>query len=1026
MVSLIRLSLRRPVTVCAVYLLTALLAAVALLRLPVSLLPDLRFPALAIWTALPEASPERVERLVTEPVEEAIAGIVGLESVTSRSQLGGSLILLRFDWATNVDLALLEVREQLDRLGAIMPRDAKSPVVLRFDPSERPLMVVGLRGVSIDVGAGQDGAAPHDLGKLKELGTEVLARRLEQLEGVARVRVFGGYQRQVQIIADTGRLARAGLGIEDVAGAVRGADVRLAGGTVKDGSLRYAVEVTGELGSLEEIAATVLRRTPESVLRLRDMAVVREGVADRRGLVRFDRAETLLLSIERRADANTVRTAQRVREALVDLQAQFPDVRLDVLVDQSSFIEEAISGVLWAVVSGGLLAIVALLLFVRRAGSILALAIAIPLSLLVTLVLFDLFGVGFNLLSLAGLALGIGMLVDNAIVVVENIARLRATGMPPGEAAALGAGEVVPAIVASTLTTIAVFLPLTFVEGLAGRLFRDQSFAIVCSLLASLVVAVTAVPLLTTRIRTQGGSPDGWKGPWIDRYERAVAWCLRHRWTTVALTVVYLVCTLALGWSLPRQVVPPTEQNRFLVDIELPPHADLEAVSDRAAAIEERLLGTPGIRHVLSDLGERDEARLELDPRPAYAGTLTVFLGDGPSADPIVGDLQRSLARELGGGEARVTVRPVRTRLEELLVGGDEDLFIDLRASRRRDADAVADRLLKRLADAPAVVNAAKVSATRVSAYRLSLDRLELARTGLEPAALGEHIEASARGVEVARFREVAGDTPVVVRAPAESLEGLLGSRVSTPEGPYRLERFLDVERVSLPASLVRTDQQSVVRVTADIGPGHDLRDALRAIEAEWRDLLPEQVTARIGGANDAFLSSLRGVGLSLLLSVFLVYLILAAQLESLLQPLVILVTVPLAIGGVAISLAVTGQTLNMMSLTGCVILAGIVVNDAIVKVDFINRRREEGVELGQAICQAGRQRLRPILMTTFTTVLGLAPMALGLGAAAELRRPLAIAIAGGILTASLLTLVVVPVLYRLVVAPGKRRHPLP
>ena len=982
-----------------------------------------------VWTDYPDVPPRRVERAVTERVEAAVAGTTGLTEVASRSLLGGSLVRLDFGWNTDMDLALLDVREQLDRLGGSLPEAAGRPVVLRLAPSERPILMIALReAVQGEVLPGETVAAaaptaqdqPQDLIALKRLGREVVARRLEGLSDVARVRVTGGYERRIEVQVDPDRLAAHSISLDDIGGRLRAANIALSGGMIRRGPFRYAVEVTGEFETTDDVGAVVVHQMGGVSVRLRDVAIVREGIEERRGLIRFDGGETLLLLVESRPDANTVEAAAEVRQVLRELEQELPSVRLDVVVDESVFIRSAIGGVARAVLLGGLLALAVLFAFLRHVRALLAVAVAVPLSLALALVLFDLFDVTFNLLSLSGLALGVGMLVDNAIVVVENIARLREAGQGPVEAARNGVAEVASAITSSTLTTIAVFLPLTFVEGLAGRLFRDQSLAVVCSLLASLLVALTAVPLLA---RAREREVAGHRGAeqlgrvtegamWlVNRYERALAACLDHCGRVVALSLFTLAAVVWLGWHLPHEVVPAADQGRLAVHLALPTDADLPLVSTRAAALTRRLHAQGLAEHVLADLGERDEARLDLDPRPPYEGTLVVLLPSGLSDEAAI---RRIRALDVPP-DLVLDVQPVRTQLEALLVANEADLLIDLTAELRAEASAVVPTLLERLRARAELTDVRRAEAHEVPALELTFQREALARHGVTPAAIGAYLEATARGQRVTELRRVNEEVPIVLHTGHfPSLETLLQEPVPVGEGLLPLGTFVKARPVSLEAALLRSDQAPVVRLLANVAPGYDLSAATEAAREVVADALTPRVRAEVGGAVEAFRDSLRALAWSLLLSVLLVYLILAAQFEHLVQPLVVLATVPLATFGVVLVLGLTGHSVNLMSLTGCVVLVGIVVNDAIIKVDFINKRRAAGFPLRTAVLEAGRDRLRPIVMTTLTTVLGLLPLALGLGQGGELQAPLAVALAGGLLSSTVLTLFVVPTLYAL------------
>ena len=1017
MKSFIRRCIDRPVSVSAVCILVAVLAAAAIIRLPVALLPDLGYPSLTVWTPYPDVPPERVERGVTERIEEAVAGTQGLQRVTGRSQLGGSLVELRFGWNADLDLALLEVREEIDRLGNALPDAAERPVVLRVDPSERPIMMIALHGTSANradtqpVASGDDRTGWQDLAHLRQIGREVVARRLEQLAGVARVRTTGGHERQVDINMDAERLARYGLGVGEVAQALRDANAALSGGTIRRGPFRYAVEISGEFETPADIEETVITRIGDAPIRLRDVAEVRPSVEERRGLVRLDGRESLLLLVERTPDANTVQTAEEVREALGPLQDELAGTEMSVVVDESTFIEEAIGGVTQAVLLGGLLAILVLFGFLRRSRALLAVGIAIPLSLGLTLIGFELLGITFNLIALSGLALGVGLLVDNAIIVVENITRLREAGRSAIEAAYEGTAEVAGAIAASTLTTIAVFLPITFVEGLAGRLFRDQSMAVVVALIASLLVALAVVPVIMSRERSAPASSQGFGlQPLLQGYEGGLQWCLDRPKRVLGGALLLLVGAGLLAIMLPREVVPAADQGRVEAHLTLESGADLPFVSERAALVEEAAREQDLAHHILADLGERTDARLELDPRPPYEGDLTFILPDDVDAPTATARLE---ALDLPN-DMTMDVRPAQTQLEALLVAGGADLHIDLVADEERPPEPVIEEALAALRAESALTGVQRAEAQDVPGYRLMFRRDNLARFGVTPRQVGDQLEAAARGHRATELRQIGEEVPIMVRhQQARSIEALLSQRIPTSGGLLPLHRFVEAERIALPAGLLRTDQTPVARLNAGIAAEADLRSALDAIDTALTPVLADVPRARhqIGGASTAFRDGLVAMGWSLLLSLLLVYLILTAQFERLLQPFVILATVPLAAAGVALVLGGTGQTINLMSLTGCVVLVGIVVNDAIIKVDFINQRLARGLPLREAITDAGKARVRPILMTTVTTALGLLPLALGLGAGAELRAPLAIAIVGGLLSATVLTLFVVPVL---------------
>ncbi len=995
--------LRRPVAVTAFCVFLVALAAMSLVRLPVALLPSLTYPSLLVWTGWLEVPSVQVERGLTIPIEQALANTPGVLSVSGRSQPGGSLVRLDFSWNANLDLLALDVRNKLDRLAGHLPKRAERPLVLRLDPSARPVLTIAL-GLP-----GSTEPNEEELAKLKNLAQDVVARRLEQLEGIARVRVSGGHEREIRVDLKPERMEAHGVGVLQIEQALREANVSLAGGTIKKGPFRYSLEVSGEFRGVEEVAAAVVSGSGEPIVNLGDVAVVEERSRRRRGLVRFDGREVLLLLVERRTDANTVRVASEARRSLSALREELPGVTLDVVADESTFIEAAIGGVLQALVGGSLLAVSVLFLFLRRLRLLVAVSVAVPLSLALALVLFDLLGISLNLIALSGLALGVGLLVDNSIVVVENIARMREIGQSPLDAAVMGATEVAGAITASTLTTLAVFLPLTLVSGLTGRLFVDQSLAVACSVGASLFMALTIVPLIASRDRSNVTFQDsGSPSPGRNAYVRLLDRCLAHPRWVLAASFVFLLVTAWIAFYLPRELVPETEAERLQVGLAMPTDVGLSLLEEKAEGVEAALRDSAGVVHVLADLGERDDARLDLDPRPYFEGELTAVL-NSPDWRVIAQKLE-DLSRK---GDFALTARPVRNQLESLLVASGSDLIVDLIASDRQQAEVALPTLMKELAKQPELANVTRADPEGMTAFDLRFDRGAMLRLGAEMESLGGYLEAAGHGRVATNLHGVRDDVPIVLRTKAESIDELMNSRIPTAAGLMPMRLFVRPEEVTMPVVLRRQDQAPVVRLLVDLAPETSLPRALGAIDAALESSLPSSVRSRVGGASETFRRSLSAVGWSLLFSAFLVYLIIAAQFESLRQPLVVLAVVPVAVGGVALALMVSGNSWNLMSLMGCVVLVGIAVNDAIVKVDFIRRRRQEGLALTTALRQAGHDRFRPIVMTTLTTILGLMPLALGLGPGGSLRAPLAVAILGGISVSTVLSLFLVPVSFR-------------
>lgn len=999
--------IRRPVAVASLYLAVAALALVALARLPVALLPPLRYPSLMVWTGYAGVAPEQVERAVTEKVEAALAAVSGASSMTSRSQLGGSSVQLHFGWNDDLDRAMLEMREKLDRIAESLPEEADRPIVLRLDPSERPLMVLAVEAARAGLGpGGTRGLDPlAELARTREVARDVVARRLEQLSGVARVRVNGGFEREIEVAVDPARLQALRLDLDQLAAALQEANVALAGGLIRQGPFRYSVEVRGELTTVADVAATVITPAGRPAVRLFEVARVAEVLADRRGLVRLDGREVLMLIVDRRPDANAVAASDEVKAALVELRRDLPNLTIAPIVDDSVTIRSAIEEVLQALLFGAFFSVVVLLLFLRSGRVLWALSLTVPASLALALIAFEAAGISFNQMSLAGLALGVGLLIDNSIVVMENISQHRARGKDGDHAAAAGTSEMVVPVFTGTLTMLAVFLPLTLVEGLAGRLFRDQSLAIVFSVAASFLVAVTLVPLLARKIGTGVETRGAW---FYTAYHWVFVRLLRRPGRTALGVLALLLATGLLAARLPRTALPPQPHNQIEVAVQLPPETDLPLLAERVAPLEAALSRLPGVVHVLADLGERDDALLELEPRPPYRGDLLLTLAPGKSAESLLGEVSAQVAAL--GLDARV--KPAAGQLEALLDTGEgSDLAVDLRADRFRPEGPEVEAFLAELRRQPEIAEVARPEAERLPTYSLAIDRDQAARLGVTAAALEKILTAAARGFEATRLTGQADEIPILLRQPASSLEALLATRVQVGETWQPVGQFFRVEKVEMPAILRRVDQAAISRLLVRMKPGTSLDRAEQAIRrASAR--LPPSVRIEIRGQNTIFAGGLEALGWSLLLSMLLIYLILAAQFESLALPFLILCTVPFAFLGVTWALWLGGSGWNLMSLTGSVVLLGIAVNDAIVKIDYLVHLRAAGHTALEAVDLAGRDRLRPILMNTFTTMLGLLPLAFGIGTGGQIQAPVAMAIAGGLGVATLMAIWILPLLY--------------
>ncbi len=1059
--SLAAFSIRRRVTVMMAAVTGLLFGAIALNELPVNLLPELSYPTLTVRTEWPGAAPSEVETAISEPVEEALGVVRGVRKLVSSSRTGQSDVRLQFAWGTDMEQATLQVRERLEML--TLPLDAKKPLLLRFDPSSDPVMRLALAWEGTAAGQGENAQK-----RLRRYAEDRLRKRLEPLDGVAAVKVSGGLQDEVHVWLDLPTLARLGLRPETVVQRLEEENVNLSAGQLEQGQQRYLLRSLNQFRSVEEMAGLILREVDGVPVRLRDVAEVRMGHARPQAIIRLDGRPAVELALYKEGDFNLVRMADGVHRALGRLRKNLPEgMQLAVVADQSEFVRQSIREVANAAWLGGLLAVLVVYWFLGQARPTFIIGLAIPLSLVTAFFFLYRWEISLNMMSLGGMALAAGLLVDNAIVVLENIARQRELGHSQREAASRGAEEVSGAVVASTLTTVAVFVPLVFVEGIAGQLFRDQSLTVAIALLVSLAVALTLIPMLAagkpavngpepepapedglpttarlTRLRRAllitlprrlaAGLRSLWRlagrglggvmrpGVWLMQrfmrvaealYGRLLPWALRHRAAVLLSAGLLFVAALGLARGLGLELLPRLGQSQFQVLLDLPPGTPLEQTDQRVRALQQALARQPGLENsfAVSGTGNR------LDANPVQSGEqhgeIWVNADDSHATATLM-----ARAREWAG---RQPALQAEARMPTLFTLGPA-IEVEIAGHDLKRLQALAAVVQKKLQALPMLVDVRSSVEQGYPEIRIRFDADRVHALGLQVRTLAERVVQQVQGKVASRYSQADRKIDIRVQGAEQARDSVrdLANMLVNPEAerPLPLSAVARIETGLGPAEIRRVDQERVAQVLAEVGAG-DLGTAVAAVRTALRDWpLPPGFSLRVTGQNESMQASFQSLYFALGLAVFLVYLVMASQFESLLQPFVILFSVPLALIGAVLALWLSGATISVVVLIGGIMLAGIVVNNAIVLVDLINQLRRQGEPLLRAIEQAGRQRLRPILMTTLTTVLGLLPLALGLGEGAEIRAPMAVTVIGGLLLSTLLTLVVVPVIYSLVV----------
>ncbi len=1052
--SLIEFSLRRRVTVTMCAIALVVFGVVAFTRLPINLLPNISYPSLTVETRYQGAAPAEIESLVSRPVEEAVGVVAGVQRLTSVSRPGLSQVTLEFGWGRNMDFAALDVREKLDLVR--LPREAEKPVVLRLDPNNDPVLRLYLSGGT-------------NLYQLRYVADEVLKKDLESTEGVAAIKVNGGYEEEIQVRVDQGKLSLLGVGIQDVNQKLLRENVNQAGGSLYEQEARYLVRSRNEFKNLDDIMKTVLLTKDGRNILMSDVAEVTRGHKQREAITRFGGQEAVELAIYKEGDANTVSVARAVQKRLEKVQKELPSgVTVTTGVDQSRFIQDSIHEVIVNALEGGALSILIILLFLKDLYSTLIISVSIPISIIATFFLMYQTGTTLNVMSLGGLALGVGMLVDDSIVVLEAIFKRRERGESGAVAAQKGAQEVGRAVVASTLTTIAVFVPVVFVEGIAAQLFRDQALTVSFSLLASLVVSLTIIPMVSALMATAraaalprmplplpGGTGRfkriahatfvatpplalGWARRVLGRIGHGVAvlarpitatfdrgldtvmrsypvvlrLSLHAPGTVLAVALLAFLSSLVMARGLGIDLIPSFSQGEFSFLVELPEGTPLESTDRFVQDVQSVLDQDPRVDAVSSIIGG---AGLSL----SKTGT------EGENAARI----QVRLKKGLGRKDEEAVAAILRARLEASSIARYKferpsyftfrtPIEIEIYSDNLTDLQASAAALKRDVEKVQGLVDVKSSMEVGNPELQLTFNREQLSRLGLDLFQVAATVRNKVQGEVATRFLEGDREINILVRSVevgSASVNDVSEMIVAQRNGvPIYLKSVADVKLAEGPSEIRRVGQKRAAVISGDIS-GRDMGAVAADVRgAIGRQTFPAGVIAGLSGQEDEMERSFRSLKMAMALAIFLVYLVMACEFESLLHPFVVMFTVPLGVIGAVLALVVTGHSVNVVAMIGAVMLAGIVVKNAIVLIDAVNMLRSEGMPREQALVEAGLRRMRPILMTTATTILGLLPMALGLGEGAELRGPLAVTVIGGLSVSTVLTLIVIPVIYTL------------
>ncbi len=1083
-------SVRRPITVTIVVAACLLFGFLSLGRIGLDLLPQMNLPMAVVVTVYPNADPETVDSLITLPVERSLKSARNIKSVTSTSMENVSVSLAEFNWGADLGSLQEDIRTGIDGIRYQLPEGVQDPIVSLIDLSQLPLMMLTV-------------GAQGDLGEVTRIAREVVKPEIERVDGVAGVSISGGADRVISVEYDHEKLAETGLSPLLLQQLISLQNLSVPAGVVVDDGVRYQTRVGAKFQSAEEIASLTIgmntKRSesesgqsplgglmglsflmPSFLTTIGDVAHVEEKFQKTEGYARVDGNSSVMLLVYKQSGQNTVTTARRVNRALDKLASDRSDISVAHVFDQSTYITRSISSLANNLVIGAVLAIVVLYIFLRHVGSTLVVAVSIPLSVVFAFVLMYAWKLSINLMTLGGLALGVGMLVDNSIVVLESIYRRQELGDPPMTAAVNGTREVGAAIVSSTMTTVAVFVPVVFIEGMVGTIFRDLAMTVTFSLLASLAVALTVVPLLASglvRLRGRAASRDSASAPGrfrgrsrqalINRYEQALTWAMRNRWPVLAVVGAAVVAAVAIYPSLGVELFKDMDMARVDVSLHMPAGTPTGVTNEVSMLLEGKLMEMPGLEHVTAEVGSTggDDFLSMAANAGSNSATISVALRrEGPVQTPVAkaADFIRAAIAEVQEEYPELECT-VDTSGYGSLTGGQIDLFgskvtLEIMGSDSRELAEYSSEVAKRLREVPEIVEVSSSAQDLQPVILLSVNPTRALMGSMTVGQVGLGVRTAMLGTTVTYVERAGELIPVVVKPASEgipTLESVLDMPISSSLGASSIMQGASqmgsnasaaarasgagsssllapptevlVGRVATPhviegpMTIYRRNGRQYVKIGVAFRgmkfshAGDLVLAAAREVEA------PPGVDLVLGGATRAIEEAMSELTLALWLAAALVYMVMAVQYESLLYPLIIMFTMPLAAIGAIVLLAMAGESISVTAIIGLIVLAGVVVNNGIVMVDFINQLKATGMKTPEAVRKASLARLRPILMTALTTILGLVPLAIGRGAGSEMERPLALTVIGGLTTATFLTLFIIPIIYELIDEAGHR-----
>lgn len=1039
--SLPSFSIRRPITISMFFVAVTLFGVISVAMLRQELFPPITYPKLTVVTQYANAAPEEIETLITKPIEEAVGSTPGLRSITSLSREGVSLVIAEFGWDQNMDFSALAVREKIDLIKARLPRDSEEPTVVKFNPFELPAMTLSVSS---------DSRSPV---QLKRLATKWVKDEIEKINGVASASISGGADEEILVDVDQGRLKASSIGIVDVQRAITESNLNYPGGTIKENFYEYLVRTIGEFEHIDEInnISVGIEEHEElppnkqpidgKLIMLKDVAKVIRQMKEQTSFSRFNGRENLTVLVQKQAQANTILVAQDIKSKLKELKEQLPeDIRIDIIYDQSEFVKEAINGVSDSAVQGGVLAFFILYIFLKNFRSAALVVIVIPLTILATFTLMFFTKISLNVISLGGIALGVGMLVDNSVVVIENVFR-HFSEISVGDikkSTMRGTEEVVAPLLASTLTTVMVFLPMIFVTGIAGQIFKELAWVVVVTQLFSIFVSLTLLPMLIVYF---GGyklqNPEGEKPSRVSKildlcatplnmmealYKKTLPRFLKRKAPGLITIVILFAVAMFAMVRYEKIVMPKVDQGQFMVSLQLPVGTRVERTNGVVRHLERHLLKIPEVEYVSTVVGssKAESSKDMVQQLGSHQGQMVIVLKEkrNVSTDDLIQRIREAIhvptfRRALRGAAINFI------SYDSAFKAGGEDtapVVINVKGNNLEVMKSLIHKVQSKIEKIPGIVEVANTIPESAPETKIIVnkDKAAFYRISVTDLATAAHI--SIKGAIASKFKEEGKELDIRVVLQEKDRKGVSGLPFLLMYSPAGINVPLD-EIVAFksgfgPSEIRRETQERTMKVTAKVF-GRSTAEINADIEKIIEEMdFPPGYLVDLAGESEEVQESFKSLQLALILSVVLVYMIMAAQFESYFQPFIIMFTMPLALIGVSLALGATHTPISVVVVLGIILLGGIVVNNGIILIDFVNGEVKEGKTIHEAVTASGLVRFRPIMMTAATTVLGLVPLALGIGEGAKLQAPMAIAVMGGMIIATTLTLLVIPAIY--------------